>query len=303
MSLERFVFVLPQGHDDSCEWDFLSLRHPSKDIDAKYLVSQGNCYEIQVVKEEHRSWFIGESVKSDGALYIASIIDPMFLVLSRLEELGQGKRGDSGVFVDVDSILTSSEEPNMYKLKSCNNLDFSLVCDVKTIPSGGKFYRLSKDRLRAWIECKMDNLCKLFEGSTEPLLLSRGRSSTFTAAKKSQECDRATLVRYCAGILSEYLPKTAYAIVEDLYKDELSVKPLADFAYQPSASHGSSYEDEFDADTEKGKKTEKKAPVISLSQRKLAKVDKRGMKSINSFFSKAPASESASSSQEQSGSQ
>lgn len=48
---------------------------------AKFLInkSANKIYELQTYKEEHRSWLIGETVKSDGNIQLTTPVDPIFI--------------------------------------------------------------------------------------------------------------------------------------------------------------------------------------------------------------------------------
>jgi hypothetical protein len=54
------------------------------DKPCRYLVVGNALLEIQRVLQEPTSWFIGQSVESDGALHVATRIDPLYLALPLL---------------------------------------------------------------------------------------------------------------------------------------------------------------------------------------------------------------------------
>jgi ribonuclease H2 subunit B len=45
----------------------------------------GHLQEVNWFKERYRSWFLGDSVISDGGLYLSTPVDPLFLALPILE--------------------------------------------------------------------------------------------------------------------------------------------------------------------------------------------------------------------------
>lgn len=61
--------------------DIVTLRHPNTGESAVFLFSPANnsVQEILTFNENKRSWFIDESVKSDGKMHLSTPIDPIFL--------------------------------------------------------------------------------------------------------------------------------------------------------------------------------------------------------------------------------
>lgn len=69
--------------------DVVKLRHPASNKPAAFSFSPGNItvQEVLIFDENKRSWFIDESVKSDGKLHLSTPIDPIFLVLPYLRKV------------------------------------------------------------------------------------------------------------------------------------------------------------------------------------------------------------------------
>lgn len=61
--------------------DIVTLRHPNTGESAIFLFSSANnsVQEILTFNEGKRSWFVEESVKSDGKMHLSTPIDPIFL--------------------------------------------------------------------------------------------------------------------------------------------------------------------------------------------------------------------------------
>lgn len=61
--------------------DIETLRHPRTREAALFLFSDLNSsvHEILTYSENKRSWFIDESVKSDGNIKLSTPVDPIFL--------------------------------------------------------------------------------------------------------------------------------------------------------------------------------------------------------------------------------
>lgn len=61
--------------------DIVTLRHPNTGQSAIFLFSSANnsVQEVLTFNEGKRSWFIEDSVKSDGKMHLSTPIDPIFL--------------------------------------------------------------------------------------------------------------------------------------------------------------------------------------------------------------------------------
>ena len=66
--------------------DIVTLRHPNTGESAVFLFSPANnsVQEILTYNEAKRSWFIDETVKSDGKMHLSTPIDPIFLGKNQL---------------------------------------------------------------------------------------------------------------------------------------------------------------------------------------------------------------------------
>lgn len=62
-------------------FNIITLPHPGTRKPAKYCVDNENnkIYEVVTFDEPYRSWFIGETVKSDGSVQIFTPLNPLFL--------------------------------------------------------------------------------------------------------------------------------------------------------------------------------------------------------------------------------
>ncbi|XP_021942143.1 ribonuclease H2 subunit B-like [Zootermopsis nevadensis] len=95
-SSNTWVFLLkgealevPEGFAGTGTPDIVQLRHPQSGTPAMFLFSPGDgmVQEVLTFSENRRSWFIEESVKSDGKLHLSTPIDPIFLALPYLRKV------------------------------------------------------------------------------------------------------------------------------------------------------------------------------------------------------------------------
>lgn len=75
-----FLYITESLLNNS-SFSIITLPHPAHGGPAKYCLDDANhkIYEIVTFKEPYRSWFIEDSVKSDGSLLMTTPIDPLFL--------------------------------------------------------------------------------------------------------------------------------------------------------------------------------------------------------------------------------
>ncbi len=70
----------------------------------------------------------------DGALYSATPIDPLFLLLPRLEKLRNKTKSDkapNGSYTPMKELFMDLEQPNYSHLREVKDADLELLCDVE----------------------------------------------------------------------------------------------------------------------------------------------------------------------------
>lgn len=74
-------FMFSESVLANSNFNIITLPHPSHGSPTKYCLDEVNhkIYEIITFSEPYRSWFIGDTVKSDGNLLITTPINPLFL--------------------------------------------------------------------------------------------------------------------------------------------------------------------------------------------------------------------------------
>lgn len=72
--------------------------------------------------------------RSDGAFYSATPIDPLFLLLPRLEKLRNKTKSDkapNGSYTPLRELYMDLEQPNYSHLKDVQGAELELLCDVE----------------------------------------------------------------------------------------------------------------------------------------------------------------------------
>lgn len=66
---------------ENTNFSIITLPHPAHKKPAKFCLDELNkkIYDVVTFNEPYRSWFIGETVKSDGTIQILTPVNPLFL--------------------------------------------------------------------------------------------------------------------------------------------------------------------------------------------------------------------------------
>lgn len=69
-------------------FSIVTLPHPGHGQPTKYCLDdlKNKIYELVTFSEPYRSWFIGETVKSDGSLLMVTPVNPIFLGISFIQD-------------------------------------------------------------------------------------------------------------------------------------------------------------------------------------------------------------------------
>ncbi|KAF9918129.1 Ribonuclease H2 subunit B [Linnemannia zychae] len=259
------------------------LPSPSSGLPARFVIQDGKLYEMQMIDSEGlRSWFIGETIQSDGALYLITPFDPVFMFIPILDIMRQKTSSYDGKYLMLEGIFGSSNDqyPSMRHLADLKDVDryLSLVCDVRDSTSSGamKTFRLDDEKVMEWLKRKMETFVSKFE--TIPALVdSIAYTESLPAACRSEAITQSVLRLISANLSESWATKLAenYQFPElDKLESRSQLPSLSDFNKRS-----------MDLDDEP-KAKEVKKPKMSVGQRKLAKASIAGMKPMTSFFAK-----------------
>uniref|UniRef100_G3U2F3 Ribonuclease H2 subunit B n=1 Tax=Loxodonta africana TaxID=9785 RepID=G3U2F3_LOXAF len=263
---------------------FVKLVNPCSGEGAIYLFDMclQQLFEIKIFKEKHRSWFINQSVQSEGHLHFATPMDPLFLVLHYLM-----KADKEGKFQPLDQVVMDDTFPNCTLLLKLPELEKFLghVTEEKEIDSK-KYYKYSKEKTLKWLEKKVNQTMVALK-TNKINVGARVQSAVFFPSDQMSSNREEDYIRYAHGLISDYIPKE---LSDDLSKHLKLSQPSASLA-KPSIKDKIKLSDEpveakedYTKFNTKDLKTEKKNSKMTAAQKALAKVDKSGMKSIDRFF-------------------
>jgi len=270
---------------------FIKIPHPRTGKEHQFLLSHNGekIFEVLQFREETRSWFVEDSVQKDGGLYIITPVDPLFLILPYLTKFSQK-------FRTLEQLLLDEGHPSISRLTGCLTSEETLnICDVK-VDDDLQVYRLNNDKVIAWLKAKVEQTADSV--SSSGVHVSKGsQSATFVRSKRHTEATRADYVRYAFGLVSDYLSSQWSESV----KESLSITDEAQLSSpEGPPTKRAKVADEIPEATEDYSKefsklnskteTDKINTKLTAAQKSLSKVDKKGMKSISSFFGAAAGS-------------
>ncbi|XP_051016626.1 ribonuclease H2 subunit B [Acomys russatus] len=290
LAARQLVFLLPEYLKDASKKTksgllFVRLVSPRTGEGAIYLLDMclQQLFEIKVFKEKHHSWFINQSVQSEGLLHFATPMDPLFLLLHYLI-----KAGKEGKYQPLDQVVVDDMFPDCVLLLRFPELEKSLrhVTEEKGGPevNNKKYCKYSPEKTLQWLAKKVNQTVAALKANNVNVG-ARVQSAYFSGDQVSRDKEE-DYVRYAHGLISDYIPKE---LSDDLSKFLKLPEPPASLPHPPSKKLKLSDEpveakEDYTKFNTKDLKTGKKNSKMTAAQKALAKVDKSGMKSIDAFF-------------------
>nr|CAD7199253.1 unnamed protein product [Timema douglasi] len=197
---------VPEGFVGGGTPDVVQLRHPQTGAPAMFLFSPGDgmVQEVLTFSENRRSWFIDESVKSDGKMHLSTPIDPIFLVLPYLRKASQ--------VMPLEQILKDEEFPETERLLHAAGLKHLTQVADRRGDDELCAYKYNEEKALSWLQRKAERVAEVLK--QKGIAVSSGAmSANFVKSCSKQDADtggvravRSTL-KYAHGMLSEYLPE------------------------------------------------------------------------------------------------
>ncbi|XP_056630462.1 ribonuclease H2 subunit B [Diorhabda sublineata] len=267
--------------------DIVTLRHPNTGESAVFLFSPANnsVQEVLAYNEGKRSWFIDETVKSDGKMHLSTPIDPIFLVLPYL------RRYCATQAIPLDQLLRDDEFPETERLLKSSGLKYlNLIADKKGDEELNAF-KYNEEKTLTWLKKKTERVADILKQKN--INVTGGViSATYVKAVRGDSTDSEAYLRYAHGIVSEYL-------MDDLSQKLLRYLNLPEDVQiqqnlkRKSGSLGGMMEPKKTKVEEENKSSTSNILDLSKPDNKLSTKDKNrakaasGSKSISSFFKKA----------------
>ncbi|XP_032776841.2 ribonuclease H2 subunit B isoform X1 [Daphnia magna] len=278
------VMIVPDAmfNDNNTDIVTVNLRNPKTGSGTLYAFSHNytKIYEINQFDEPKRSWFIDNSVQSDGSLFLTTSIDPLFLILPYLYKAKYTS--------PIDQLLVDDEYPDTKKLTTCSKMqDLEKIADCK---QSGSFqaWKYNEQKTLNWLEKKVSRISQHLKDSSFNVTHSTVSANYVKAA--AAIVPESSFMRYAFGLVTEYLSDELTAALENhlnlpvvpkLVKDEESNEPPA----KRKKIAGNPNQEPLEDYSKDQKPLTKEKLLVSAKSKALASAAK-GSKSISSFFGK-----------------
>mmetsp|Transcript_11819 Transcript_11819/g.16392 ORF Transcript_11819/g.16392 Transcript_11819/m.16392 type:complete len:367 (+) Transcript_11819:67-1167(+) len=274
-----------------------SLPHPKRNVNSRYIINtsisnEPQIQELQRFIDQPSSWFVGDNVQNDGSIFIATAIDPLFVLVKVLDSNRKKTEEKAGYFCEITQMLADEAgfshflHPISPSNKSLlDTIDLTLVCDVNNEHSQ-PLYRLNDDKLLCWLRCKVDRIAAYLSTVDNINFSSTVSRSAFLKVKNNSNTSKEDLLKYALGMVSEYIsPSTLTRLAETYGFKDFGVVKATPIPTAPKE------DDKIVSTAEKRKasdskeKDKNKKPKLSVAQNRLAKTNLKGVSKINAFFS------------------
>lgn len=235
-------------------------------------MSEGHLQEVQLFKARYSSWLVGNSVVSDGGLYLCTPLDPLYILLPALERRAIKGTG-RGMYTPLEDLLMDEQYPHIMEMLAVAREQLPLICDVQDVGEE-KYLRLNEDKVLAWLLCKLDQ--------AEAALDQQG------AGVPHMEVDMRRA--YVLGMMKEYLSNEWHQRLVD----HLNIQPVGLPGVEPTdptpvnGTESQLPEKKLKVDPKEAAKKKAAEARAEAKAEKLAK-QASGSKKISSFFAKPSA--------------
>jgi len=282
---KKYIFVVPKTFlETSCKDDTgteenlfttINLQNPKTKEHEMFLLKKSpgrktTLCEVNCHLSEPSSWFIGDNyVQSDGSIYLSSPVDPLYFLLPYLSNEKSGK------FVLLDQIL---DDTSARVFDDSDILEKQQILNIANSQDAGSFcaYKYSEEKTLEWLQKKVRRVAEAL-----------GKSG-MNLGNPDEERKQNEEIHYAYGMISDYIEPSLAALLKtkmnivDRVEKRKSVGGKQPSAKKSKAEATEDYSLPLHQIQEPVKKN------LNRAQKALQKVDKKGMKSISSFFKAKP---------------
>lgn len=268
--------------EEQNELEFVSIKTPRKS--STFIFSNSGekiIYEVLQFNEKHRSWFLDNTVCSNGKIYLTTRIDPMFIFIQYIEEHSKTRAQP------LDQIFAGNETKF---LEYFTNSQMKMVADQKG-PEDLRAFIYNEQKTLKWLKKKFTMIMKSL---IQQNIISTGATSSnyVKSTTPGDAIDEDAVKETALGIIQEYISLDLYEKLDTLYgitakseeKNSQKRKSEVTNGKQPN-SKKIKMENQENSIDDNVVVPVKAPPKQSNKDVKLLKASK-GTKSISSFFSK-----------------
>lgn len=261
------------------ELDIVSVNLPRKTSMFIRSSNGESVFELLQFNEKYRSFFIDDTVCSNGKMYLTSKVDPLFIFLQYLEEHCKTRAQP------LEQLLEGSAEMFTKVLKLPQ---MKMVADQKGA-DGLKAFLYNEEKTLKWLKKKFSLIKKSLRDQS---IVSSGATSMnyVKSSLAEEEVDEDSLAEAALGIISEYI---SLDLIEKLDKvfgiSEKAKDPLIN---KRKSEAGGKEGDRKRIKVEKQENYPEVSPSVVKKEAKVTAKTKamekaaKGHKAISSFFTK-----------------
>eukprot|EP00111_Clytia_hemisphaerica_P017871 TCONS_00052865-protein len=266
------------------------LPHPQNGVASLFAFKNKQVFELMKYKDTYRSWFINQTVQKDGSFCMLTPIDPLFLALPFIE-----KSSIKGQFTTLDNIMVDTDHtPGLRQLECCLTHNMLLnVCDTKGADDI-IVYKSNQEKITKWLSQKITTMAKYLESSK--INVKQGAQISGYNRSSEGQNNKESSLRYAWEMVSDYITEDRSLQLKENFgiKDPVKTVKTEEKLDPPQAKKqklnndpdANCLEDYRNKDAPKKKNTG--TTKLSRAQKQLDKVDKKGMKTMSSFFAVKP---------------
>ncbi|CEL60790.1 hypothetical protein RSOLAG1IB_04029 [Rhizoctonia solani AG-1 IB] len=168
--MSTHIAVLPKDFQQAVERSGSSLRplqlpHPRTGLPALFVYHGSTLLELHsVTPDTPRSWFVGESVVSNGNLMLMTPIDPVFILIPFLQTLDP-----NAPFKPTDDFLEEAllkysppdinkQDVALFMTLGCARRALKQLCETKVVPPDMTVHKPSPERITAFIKQRLERV-------------------------------------------------------------------------------------------------------------------------------------------------
>jgi len=288
--LPRRVLLLPNTMVEA--FAVVALPCPRRGTPRQLVLStEGKVAELTRVRRPLGSWFIDQSVEGNGgALHVASTVDPLYVVLPLLERNADRFRPWSDIVGESDAAYgkVAAHLPGLAQ-------SLATICDCKSVPGldDALVVRLNAERAFRWLLCKVDAVLAAIKAgaagrsATGTTAVSRtlNLDASATTANAGKADDPNGPLQTAVDVVCEYVSPVWSSRLYQHFKLNEAKRDAALFSALFAEQNRTTRAVDTQPSSQEGNaKSSKAAPQLSVAQKRLRKVDTKGMATLSSFF-------------------
>ena len=183
-------------NDVAVNLNFSVLPHP-KSANIMFLLQNEMIYEFQSFEPRtFASWFIDQKVSSSESLYLATRIDPRFLVLPFIMKALK--------YSPIEQLITHTPGCGRIPITTIKSWKMSDMCDVNDKFEDEIYYRYNEEKVLSWLLTKVMRTAKVLYAKRQQRMQSADNKAFTKGFNKSGANASAVPVTTVSTAVAEY---------------------------------------------------------------------------------------------------